>query len=134
MEVPTKQTVMRRLCWEKQYRRVGQSRLEPNGEGREGRSQLEKQKLTSLCQILGLDTLRKCIKVLLKMRNNAIKSTIVNVHNTCKRAGWEDLKQIEAWSQHMGYITGDSLYNYSYLSLQQHCSKCSRSTMWKSLT
>lgn len=77
-------------------------------------------KRTSLRQISGMDSLRKRIKVLLKMRDKVIKHTIIAVRNACKRAGWEDSARIEAWA-HGGYltrITRDALdYN---LSLHQH--------------
>jgi hypothetical protein len=78
------------------------------------------RKRTSLRQITGLNSLRKRIKVLLKMRNKVLKHTILSVRNSCKRAGWEDLERIEAWA-HGGYITRitrDAL-DY-YLSLHQH--------------
>jgi viroplasmin and RNaseH domain-containing protein len=96
----------------------------------QGRSQMEgaakadlhwrSSKRTSLRQISGLDSLRKRIKVLLKMRDKVVKHTIIAVRNACKRGGWEDLERIEAWA-HGGYLTRltrDSL-DY-YLSLHQH--------------
>ena len=44
-------------------------------------------KRTSLRQISGMDSLRKRIKVLLKMRDKVIKHVIIAVRNACKQAG-----------------------------------------------
>ena len=77
-------------------------------------------KRTSLRQVKNLDSLRKRIKVLLKLRDKVIKHTIIAVRNACKRGGWQDEERIEAWA-HGGFITRitrDSM-DY-YLSLHQH--------------
>jgi hypothetical protein len=75
---------------------------------------------TSLRQVKSLDSLRKRIKVLLKLRDKVIKHTIIAVRNACKRGGWQDSERIEAWA-HGGYITRITrdVMDY-YLSLHQH--------------
>lgn len=96
----------------------------------QGRSQMEgaakadlhwrSGKRTSLRQIKSLESLRKRVAVLLKLRDKVIKHTIIAVRNACKRGGWQDSERIEAWA-HGGYITRitrDAL-DY-YLSLHQH--------------
>jgi hypothetical protein len=96
----------------------------------QGRNQMEgaakadlhwrSSKRTSFRQILGLDSLRKRVKVLLKMRDKVVKHAIIAVRNACKRGGWEDLERIEAWA-HGGCltrVTQDSLD--CHLSLHQH--------------
>jgi hypothetical protein len=77
-------------------------------------------KCTSLRQVKSLDSLRKRIKVLLKLRDKVIKHTIIAARNACKRGGWQDSERIEVWA-HGGYITRitrDAM-DY-YLSLHQH--------------
>ena len=68
-------------------------------------------KSTQLRQISGMDLLHKRIKVLLKMRDKAIKHTIIAVRTACKRAGWEDSARIEAWA-HGGYLTRITRYAF----------------------
>jgi hypothetical protein len=96
----------------------------------QGRSQMEgaakadlhwrSGKRTFLRQVKNLDSLRKRIKVLLKLRDKVIKHTIIAVRNACKRGGWQDSQRIEAWAHggHITHITRDAM-DY-YLSLHQH--------------
>ena len=77
-------------------------------------------KRTSLKEIRSMEQLRKRIKVLLKLRSKCTKSMMRSVRNACKRGGWIDQGQLEAWAQggHFTRIVRDTLD--WYLSLHQH--------------
>jgi hypothetical protein len=77
-------------------------------------------KRTSLKELRSLEGLRKRIKVLLKLRTKVTKSMMRAVRNSCKRGGWLDQGQVEAWAQggHYTRIVRDTMD--WYLSLHQH--------------
>lgn len=77
-------------------------------------------KRTSLKELRSLEGLRKRIKVLLKLRTKVTKSMMRAVRNACKRGGWLDQGQVEAWAQggHYTRIVRDTMD--WYLSLHQH--------------
>jgi hypothetical protein len=77
-------------------------------------------KRTSIKEIRGIEGLRKRIKVLLKLRMKVTKSMMRAVRNACKRGGWLDKGQVEAWAQggHYTRIVRDTMD--WYLSLHQH--------------
>jgi hypothetical protein len=77
-------------------------------------------KRTSLRDVKSPEMLRKRIKSLLKLNVKVVKGMMRSVRNSCKRGGWHDQNQIEAWAQggHFTRIVRDTM-NW-YLALHQH--------------